>query len=68
MRWQGREEWALKLELFDYQEAAAAVVSRHLIKAARDHFDDPADLTAVVLAAPTGDFNIPDWLCPTRFC
>jgi len=54
LRWQGREEWALKLELFDYQEAAAAVVSRHLIKAARDHFDDPADLTAVVLAAPTG--------------
>jgi Type III restriction enzyme, res subunit len=44
----------LKYELFDYQEAAAAVVSRHLIKAARDHFDDPADLTAVVLAAPTG--------------
>ena len=44
----------MKLELFDYQEAAAAVVSRHLIKAARDHFDDPADLTAVVLAAPTG--------------
>jgi hypothetical protein len=44
----------LKYELFDYQEAAAAVVSRHLIKAARDNFDDPADLTAVVLAAPTG--------------
>jgi superfamily II DNA or RNA helicase len=44
----------LKYELFDYQETAAAVVSRHLIKAARDHFDDPADLTAVVLAAPTG--------------
>lgn len=44
----------MKYELFDYQEAAAAVVSRHLIKAARDHFDDPTDLTAVVLAAPTG--------------
>jgi hypothetical protein len=58
----------LKLELFDYQEAAAAVVLGHLIKAARDHFDDPADLTAVVLAVLPGDFNIPDWLCPTRFC
>lgn len=44
----------MKYELFDYQEAAAAAVSRHLIKAARDHLDDPNDQTAVVLAAPTG--------------
>jgi len=44
----------MKYELFDYQEAASAVVSKHLIRAARDHFEDPGDLTAVVLAAPTG--------------
>jgi superfamily II DNA or RNA helicase len=44
----------LKYELFDYQEDAAAAVSRHLIRAVRDYDDDPEDLTAVVLAAPTG--------------
>jgi type II secretory pathway predicted ATPase ExeA len=48
------EELALKYELFDYQESAAAVVSKHLIKAARDHTDDADERTAVVLAAPTG--------------
>ncbi|MFI6485576.1 DEAD/DEAH box helicase [Nonomuraea sp. NPDC050663] len=50
----GAEEPALQYELFDYQESAAAAVSKHLIKAARDHVDDADELTAVVLAAPTG--------------
>ena len=48
------EDPALKYELFDYQEAAASAVSKHLIKAARDYADDTDEQTAVVLAAPTG--------------
>jgi hypothetical protein len=44
----------VKYELFDYQEAAVAAISKHLIRAARDHAEDPDELTAVVLAAPTG--------------
>lgn len=44
----------MKYELFDYQEAAVAAVSKHLIRAARDHAEDPDERTAVVLSAPTG--------------
>ncbi|GII96070.1 DEAD/DEAH box helicase [Sinosporangium siamense] len=44
----------MKYELFDYQESAAAVVSKYLVKAAHDHADDADERTAVVLAAPTG--------------
>ncbi len=44
----------MKYELFDYQEDAAAAISKHLIRATRDHAEDPDERTAVVLAAPTG--------------
>lgn len=44
----------MKYELFDYQEAAVAAISKHLVRAARDHSEDPSERTAVVLAAPTG--------------
>lgn len=44
----------MKYELFDYQDDAVAAVSKHLIRAARDHAEDPDERTAVVLAAPTG--------------
>lgn len=44
----------MKYELFDYQEAAVAAISKHLIRAARDHTEDRDERTAVVLAAPTG--------------
>ncbi|MCB7138261.1 DEAD/DEAH box helicase [Cellulosimicrobium marinum] len=44
----------MKYELFDYQEAAVAALSKHLIRAARDHAEDPDERTAVVLSAPTG--------------
>ena len=44
----------MKYDLFDYQELAVAALSRHLVRAARDHSDDPDERTAVVLAAPTG--------------
>ena len=44
----------MKYELFDYQEDAVAAVSKHLIRAARDHAEDPDERAAVVLAAPTG--------------
>ena len=44
----------MKYELFDYQEAAVAAISKHLIRAARDHDEDPDERAAVVLAAPTG--------------
>lgn len=44
----------MKYELFDYQEAAVAAISKHLIRAARDHAEDPDERTAVVLSAPTG--------------
>lgn len=44
----------MKYELFDYQEAAVAALSKHLIRATRDHDEDPDERTAIVLAAPTG--------------
>jgi len=44
----------VKYELFDYQEAAVAALSKHLIRATRDHDEDPDERAAVVLAAPTG--------------
>lgn len=44
----------MKYELFDYQEAAVATLSKHLIRATRDHDEDPDERAAVVLAAPTG--------------
>lgn len=44
----------MKFELFDYQEAAVATVSKHLVRATRDRDEDPDELAAVVLAAPTG--------------
>ena len=44
----------MKYELFDYQEDAASAISKHLAKAARDYDENLDDLTAVVLAAPTG--------------
>jgi hypothetical protein len=44
----------LRYELFDYQESAAAAVSKYLVKAARDYADDADEQTSVVLAAPTG--------------
>lgn len=44
----------MKYELFDYQELAVAVISKHLIRATRDFDEDPDERTAVVLAAPTG--------------
>ena len=44
----------VKYELFDYQEAAVAAISKHLIRATRDHDEDPDERAAVVLAAPTG--------------
>lgn len=44
----------MKYELFDYQEAAVAALSKHLIRATRDHVEDPDECSAVVLAAPTG--------------
>ena len=48
------EERTLKYELFNYQEEAASNISKRLAKAARDYDENPDDLTAVVLAAPTG--------------
>ncbi len=44
----------MKYQLFDYQDDAVAAISRHLIRANRDHIEDPDELSAVVLAAPTG--------------
>ena len=44
----------MKYELFDYQEAAVTAISKDLIRATRDHGEDPDERTAVVLAAPTG--------------
>jgi superfamily II DNA or RNA helicase len=44
----------VKYELFDYQEAAVAAISKHLVRATRDHTEDPGERSAVVLAAPTG--------------
>lgn len=44
----------MKYELFDYQEAAVAAISKHLIRATRDRDEDPEERAAVVLAAPTG--------------
>ena len=44
----------MQYELFDYQEAAVAALSKHLIRATRDHDEDPDERTAIVLAAPTG--------------
>lgn len=44
----------MKYELFDYQEAAVAALSKQLIRATRDYDEDPDERTAVVLAAPTG--------------
>lgn len=44
----------MKYQLFDYQDDAVATISRHLIRANRDHLEDPQEHTAVVLAAPTG--------------
>ena len=44
----------MKLELLDYQADAADKVARSLVRAAREHRDDPTELSAVVLAAPTG--------------
>lgn len=44
----------MKYELFDYQEAAVTAVSKQLIRATRDHSEDPSERSAVVLAAPTG--------------
>ena len=44
----------MKYELFDYQETAVAAISKHLVRATRDHDEDPEERTAVVLAAPTG--------------
>ena len=44
----------VKYELFDYQEVAVAAISKHLIRATRDHGEDPDERAAVVLAAPTG--------------
>lgn len=44
----------MKYELFDYQEAAVTAISKDLIRATRDHDEDPDERTAVVLAAPTG--------------
>lgn len=44
----------MKYELFDYQEAAVAAISKHLIRATRDHDEDPDERAAIVLAAPTG--------------
>lgn len=44
----------VKYELFDYHETAVAAISKHLIRATRDHDEDPDERTAVVLAAPTG--------------
>jgi superfamily II DNA or RNA helicase len=44
----------VKFELFDYQADAADKLSKHLVHAAREYADDPAEQAAVVLAAPTG--------------
>ena len=44
----------MKYELFDYQDDAVAAISKHLIRAARAHAEDPDERSAVVLAAPTG--------------
>jgi len=44
----------VKFELFDYQAEAADKIARSLIRAARDHADDPNEHSAIVLAAPTG--------------
>jgi Type III restriction enzyme, res subunit len=44
----------VKYELFDYQDDAVAALSKHLIRATRDHDEDPDERSAIVLAAPTG--------------
>lgn len=44
----------MKYQLFDYQDDAVTTLSRHLVRATRDHLEDPSEHTAVVLAAPTG--------------
>lgn len=50
----GQKDVPLKLELLDYQAEAAEKVAKSLIRAAKDFRDDPAELSAVVLSAPTG--------------
>lgn len=44
----------MRFTLKDYQEAAFRDVAKALRKASRDHADDPDELYAVTLAAPTG--------------
>lgn len=44
----------VRYELFEYQGTAATQISKSLIRLANDHRDDPDEVGAVVLSAPTG--------------
>lgn len=44
----------MRYELFEYQGTAASQISKSLIRLAKDHREDPEELGAVVLSAPTG--------------